>query len=580
MSELKIPNFVTAISDFRAARRKASLERILAKITGKAIDLLSYDEVRQMLQGQASSNAVLKEIPIDAIIGSVGRYTDFTRSFLPTQDSDASRWATVKSIIEDMRGLPPIEVYQIGEAYFVIDGNHRVSIAHQMGAKHIQAYVREVKTRVALTPQDSSDDLILKAEYASFLENTRIDEIRPDVELTLTMPGKYAELEEHIEIHRYLLGLKQKREIPYRDAVGNWYDHVYMPMIQTVRATGVLCDFPDRTETDLYLWVSEHRTILEEELGMQIKSVDAARDLANKQSSVPGKIISRISEVIKESFLPDELDFGPATGEWRKSLTGEERQNRLFSSILVPVSGEESGWNALEQAINVAQREKAKLHGLHILENLENSETASTRDIQEEFTSRSRASHLDSNFIVGSGNITKQICDRARWTDLVVLSLKHPPVATPLSKLSSGFSAILRRCAPPILSVPGKSTSMNHALLAYDGSPRSREALYISAYLTARWGIELSVIQVTEGVNQPHEMLVQALAYLENKNIFANPIAKSGKISEAILESADENGCDLILLGGYGLNNVLDVVLGSVVDQILRTSTIPVLVCR
>ena len=103
-------------------------------------------------------------------------------------------------------GVPPIDVYQIGDSYFVMDGNHRVSVARQMGATYIEAYVTECRTRVPLSPDDDPNDLIVKAEYADFLENTKLDQIRPEVDLQVTTPGQYWELETHIEAHRFFDG--------------------------------------------------------------------------------------------------------------------------------------------------------------------------------------------------------------------------------------------------------------------------------------------------------------------------------------------------------------------------------------
>jgi len=174
----------------------------MARLTGRSADLLSYEEVRQKLKVKGMGKWGLEDIPLDAIVGSVGRYTDFTRSFLPRQDSDEERWARVKVAVTDLGGLPPIEVYQIGQAYLVRDGNHRVSVARQVAATHIQAYVTEVRTKVPLLPDTQPDDLILKAEYTDFLERTRLDELRPEADLSVTVPGQYQALEEHIEVHR------------------------------------------------------------------------------------------------------------------------------------------------------------------------------------------------------------------------------------------------------------------------------------------------------------------------------------------------------------------------------------------
>ena len=143
-----------ALQDFWRLRRQAGIERVMAQLTGKSVELLAYEDVVQKLRITGRAGGQLQDIPLAAIVGSVGRYTDFSRSFLPLQNEDQARWARVKMAVSDLAGLPPIEVYRIGEAYFVLDGNHRVSVARELGATYIQAYVTEVRTRVSLSPDE------------------------------------------------------------------------------------------------------------------------------------------------------------------------------------------------------------------------------------------------------------------------------------------------------------------------------------------------------------------------------------------------------------------------------------------
>ena len=104
------------------------MQEVLARLRGKSNELFSYDDVAKKLKLQARSDRGIHEIPIEAIVGSVGRYTDFTRTFLPRRANDQERWARVKAIMLDPTGtgMDPIEVYKVGEVYFVLDGNHRV----------------------------------------------------------------------------------------------------------------------------------------------------------------------------------------------------------------------------------------------------------------------------------------------------------------------------------------------------------------------------------------------------------------------------------------------------------------------
>ena len=580
-------NLLPAVQDFRRARREAAMQEIMARLTGKSADLLSFEDVRRKLKAKSSGAQELKEIPLDAIVGSVGRYSDFTRSFLPRQDSDLERWARVKAAVTGSGGLPPIEVYQIGQAYFVLDGNHRVSVARQVGATHIEAYVTEVHTKVPLSPDVQPDDLILKAEYADFLEHTRLDESRPEANLDVTVPGQYRVLEEHIDVHRYFMGLEQKREIPYQEAVNHWYDEVYLPAVQVIRERGILRDFPGRTETDLYVWISKHRAALEQALGWEIEPEAAATDLAARFSPRPRRVVARVGARILDAVTPDEFEAGPAPGQWRREQLAARRDERLFADILVPVSGDRVGWQAVEQALVVARREGGRLRGLHIVHSETQKDSEEAQIVQTEFNRRCEAADVPGNLAIVVGKVARQICERARWADLVVVNLAHPPAPQPVAKLSSGFRTLIRRCARPVLAVPGVSSLMDRVLLSYDGSPKAEEALFVATYLAGRWDIPLVVVTVIERGRATLETLEHAQRYLERRGVRrggTSPpptfVKESGPVAEAILKTAQVHESNLIIMGGYGFSPVLEVVIGSSVDQVLRESRQPVLICR
>ncbi len=404
---------MSAVLDFRRARRQANLQEVLAYLTGKSVALLPYEDVRRKLKARESGARRLEEIPLDAIVGSVGRYNDFTRDFLPRRDSDEERWARVKTVV-GLRGLPPIEVYQIDRAYFVLDGNHRVSIARQVGATSIQAYVIEVHTKVPLSPDVQPDDLIVKAEYADFLEHTHLDELCPKADLNVTAPGQYQALEEHIEVHRYFMGLEQEQEIPYEEAVVHWYDEAYVPVVRVIRERGILRDFPGRTETDLYLWVSEHRAALEKALGWEIEPETAAADLATQFSPRPQRVVARVGEKILDAVTPDEVEAGPPPGRWRRERLAGRQDNRLFADVLVAINGEETGWCALEHALFVARYEEARVHGLYVVSSKVQRESAESQTVRAEFDRRCEAAGVPGELVLEIGGIPRKICERAR----------------------------------------------------------------------------------------------------------------------------------------------------------------------
>src|SRR5687767_2862322 len=138
------------------ARQAVVFERFTGLLPSRTADLLSFEEVRDRLRLVQKTYRGLHEIPLDNIIGSVGRYRDFTRTFLPRNADLQERWQRVNAVAAT-QGVPPIEAYQVGEVYFVLDGNHRVSVARQNGAKTIEAHVWEFPTPVGLSPQANID---------------------------------------------------------------------------------------------------------------------------------------------------------------------------------------------------------------------------------------------------------------------------------------------------------------------------------------------------------------------------------------------------------------------------------------
>lgn len=577
---MSIYHYSQAVEDFRRARRKAALRDIVTKVIGQSDELLPFEDVRKQLHAVQGSKATLQEVPLNHIVGSVGRYQDFTRDFLPRASVDEDRWARVKSAISEGSHFPPVDLYRIGESYFVLDGNHRISIARQIGATHIQAYVTDFHSPVPLSPDADLDSMIIKAEYADFLQLTRLDISRPKADLTVTSPGRYRELSEHINVHRYYMGIVQEVEIPYEHASTDWYDNVYLPIIYLIREKGILRDFPKRTETDLYIWVSKYRTDLSEAMGLDIKTQAALSDLASKASPTPTRKAARMGRKILDSLTPDAIERGPAPGQWREEHLKNEGNAPLFEDILVPIAGDGTSWPALEQALVIAQLEGARIYGLHVV-NDQDQDTSSGKDaLNKEFNRLCENTKVSRKLTFEQGTISRVICDRSRWIDLLVIKLSYPPEPGPIAKLGSGFHTLVRRCPTPILAVPGEPSPMQKVLLAYDGSPKADEALYISTYIAGRWGVNLNIITVREANSSSSLIQNEAKKYLKSYDIQAHYLDQDGPVVDTILQTAAETGCDLILMGGYGYSPVKEIILGSSVDQVLRASTIPTLICR
>ncbi|TET53342.1 MAG: hypothetical protein E3J64_03780, partial [Anaerolineales bacterium] len=211
---------------YMAVRRKAFLSDIISLLSGRPNKLLRWEEVKDKLQLRGQHYRGIRSVPVDEIVGSVGRYQDFDRAFLPRQDSTASRWKSIAKAYFGDVGLPPVKLYQVGDAYFVLDGHHRVSVARAQGVLYVDAEVSEAVARVPVTADLQAKDLEVKGEYTRFLERTRLDKLRPEQRIEFTTGGGYDRLIEHIAVHRYFMGLVQEHFISEVEAVLDWYDNL------------------------------------------------------------------------------------------------------------------------------------------------------------------------------------------------------------------------------------------------------------------------------------------------------------------------------------------------------------------
>jgi hypothetical protein len=561
----------SAKDDFHRARRRADLEKVVASLTGKSADLLSFEEVRKKVRGVRGSRRVLKDVPLDSIVGSVGRYEDFTRDFLPRRDSDKERWARVEILANQSAGLPPVELFQIGDAYFVNDGNHRVSVARQNGHSHIEAYVTNVHTRVPLSPEVQAKDLILKSELADFLECTRLDFLRPGADVTVTSPGAYADLIKHIEVHQYFMGLDQKREVPFEEAVAHWYDIVFLPVIEVIRKGDILSEFPGRTNADLYLWILRHRAELEKELDWEIRTESAAADFAALRSRAPDRVFNRLGKRLLEKVVPPALDAGPPVGDWRRERLATRDSGSMFIDLLVAVDEAAPNLHGLELALQIARSEGAIIHGLFLVASPEEVDGERVSALRVRFNRACHAVGIPGRLAVEVGDFAESVCDRAPWSDLVVLD------RTPSNE--TGLHDIIRHCSRPILLVPGPAREIKRALLVYDGTPKAKEALYVATYLASRRNVSLVIFATKEGDQRAMKKTVTvASRHLRKHGVEAEVFEAHGAIAAAIRESAIKARCDLIITGGYSQHPLL--APKSSLDELLRSSGHPILICR
>ncbi|MEU3275267.1 chromosome partitioning protein ParB [Saccharomonospora sp. NPDC006951] len=244
--------------DFLRARRGQVLSRLSNWLRREPDDvniMLPFDEVIEALGWEGERRIGLRVIRLDSIVGSVNRGRDFDRRFRPTSGRVRQRWERLALASRRGEAIPPIEVYRVGELHFVVDGHHRVSVAHALGLDTIEAYVTRVATKLDAGGIRYRGDLMIKDYRRLFLERVPLaGEARAAV--VVSDPWDYAELGEHIEAWGFRLMQDEGVFLDRTTVAARWYESEYVPVVAMLRQADLV---GTRTEAEAYLWVAGER---------------------------------------------------------------------------------------------------------------------------------------------------------------------------------------------------------------------------------------------------------------------------------------------------------------------------------
>jgi hypothetical protein len=319
---------------FHRARGRAQIRDFLARLGGRSNDLLPFDALASALQVYQQIPRRLPEmIPLAKIVGSVGRYKDFTRDFLPRNLEMAPRWARIEDALDSPEGLPPIEVYKIGEVYFVADGNHRVSVARANGFQDIEAYVTDIPVDPGIEPGDTLDEAIIKAERTRFSAETGVGACYPYLDIYFTRPGGFPQLLDHVQIHRRVMQREHGDESPVSltAAACDWYENAYLPIVESIRERQLLRRFPGRTSGDLYVWIWGYIFEAYRQSGEKITPEEGAQMLELRAESpfqqAVTAVMGRLAEFSRGRPSEDMPDWVTQTFEWDDGTLSEMFDN-------------------------------------------------------------------------------------------------------------------------------------------------------------------------------------------------------------------------------------------------------------
>ncbi|HET6290651.1 MAG TPA: chromosome partitioning protein ParB [Amycolatopsis sp.] len=244
--------------DFLRARRRQVLSRLATWLRREPDDvniMLPFHEVVDALGYLGERKIGARVIRLDSIVGSVDRGRDFDRRFRPTSGRVRERWERLALATRRGESIPPIEVYRVGELHFIVDGHHRVSVAHAMRLSTIEAMVTEVRTKVDPSGIRYRGDLIVKDYRRLFLDRVPLSG-HARASTVFTDPWDYARLGEHVEAWGFRLMQDEGAYSDRATLAQRWFDEEFVPVVAMLRQADLI---GDRTDAEAYLWVACER---------------------------------------------------------------------------------------------------------------------------------------------------------------------------------------------------------------------------------------------------------------------------------------------------------------------------------
>jgi nucleotide-binding universal stress UspA family protein len=279
---------------------------------------------------------------------------------------------------------------------------------------------------------------------------------------------------------------------------------------------------------------------------------------------------------------------------------------QVIKQILVGIDTSEHSRNAQAYAFYLARRFKATLTGLHVVDivSIEGSFfhdisgslglepyldfssrmrevlTARGRAVLEEFAAAGRREGVAVETVLDTGIVANQICERAKAVDLVIIGHRGVNERFSTGLLGSTAESVARKCPRPVLVSPIKFREIRRPVLAYDGSDRSSKAMRSAAEFASELGVPLTVITVARDPKLGERTLDQARSYLEPYSPAADFRLLTNHAHEEIVRFLKDFEADLLFIGAYGHSRIIEMVLGSNTEFVLRNAPCPVFLSR
>jgi len=279
----------------------------------------------------------------------------------------------------------------------------------------------------------------------------------------------------------------------------------------------------------------------------------------------------------------------------------------MIKSILVCLDGSQHAAAAIDYSLWLAERLRARVLGLHVID-IVSIEGSFLHDVSGslgfepylDFSSKMReALHergkvllqhfeqrcgergVDCDTILPLGVVANEICDQARAADLIVVGHRGVNEQFTTGLLGGTTESVARKSPKPVLVSPKAFSPVTRPLLAYDGSARASAAMHAAAEMSSSLGLPLTVVHVGKSEGDAAQKCIdEAKRYLDAYELEVSARTLGGRPHQRIVDVLRDGQYDLLFIGAYGHSRIIEMVLGSTTEYVLRNSECPVFLAR
>ena len=290
----------------------------------KKENLKSFSEIQEEENAYNSVNLGIKEVSLDKIVGSVEKYADFDKNFVPKNNVVKQRWINIYIGYTSDSMLPMVILYKIKDNYYVYDGNHRVSVAKFLNFATIEAQVEE------FLPTKDTKDKVIYRERMIFEKETGLSDI------LLSEPIKYKYLQEEIESYKILLNKRKIENTDLKEASKKWYVNVFLPIKTILSKNEIIKNYKGNLD-DVFLSFLEHKYYLSKNIGKNVGYLYSMINFINLVKTNENRDLENICEIqtqelIEKSKKLEKIDNELINSDFEEEIKAKtELENEVVS---------------------------------------------------------------------------------------------------------------------------------------------------------------------------------------------------------------------------------------------------------